>query len=76
MCESKVYIQEKEEQKLVMEDTAKILFEGNKIKICGMHGNLKEIDNCKIDVINLMKHEIILKTKKADHSENKFCRIN
>ena len=63
MCESKVYILEKEEKKIVMEEAAKILFEGSKIKVYGILGNLEEVSGCEIDVINLMKHEIVLKRK-------------
>jgi len=43
MCESKVYILEKEEKKIVMEEAAKILFEGSKIKVYGILGNLEEV---------------------------------
>jgi len=63
MCESKVYILEKEEKKIVMEEAAKILFEGGKIKVYGILGNLEEVSGCEIDVIDLMKHEIVLKRK-------------
>jgi|GEM_PF-432130 len=75
MCESDVYVLEEGGKKLVMKDAAKILFEGNKIKICGILGNSMEVDDCIIDVIDLMKHEIVLK-KKSNHDENKFCRTN
>ena len=75
MCESDVYILEEDGKKLVMKDAAKILFEDNKIKIHGILGNSVEVDDCIIDVIDLMKHEIVLK-KKSNHDENKFCRTN
>lgn len=63
MCESKVYIQENEEKKVVMEEAAKIVPGGNKIKVYGILGNLEEVEGCEIDVIDLMKHEIILRRK-------------
>ena len=63
MCESNVYIKEKEKKKLVMQEAAKILFEGDKIKIYGILGNSVEVDDCEIALIDLMKHEIILKKK-------------
>jgi predicted RNA-binding protein len=64
MCESNVYVLEEGGKKLVMKDAAKILFEDNKIKIHGIIGNTVEADDCEIDVIDLMKHEIILKKKR------------
>jgi len=64
MCESDVYVLEEGGKKLVMKDAAKILFEDNKIKICGILGNTVEADNCEICVIDLMKHKVILKRKK------------
>ena len=64
MCESKVYIPEKEKKKLVMEEAAKIAVGGDNIKVYGILGNLVEVDDCEIDVIDLMKHEIVLKKKK------------
>ena len=60
MCESKVYIHGREGKKLVMNDAAKIVV-GDKIEIYGVFGNLKEVDGCEIDIIDLMKHEIVLK---------------
>ncbi|ODS36097.1 hypothetical protein BEH94_07620 [Candidatus Altiarchaeales archaeon WOR_SM1_SCG] len=63
MCESDVYILEEDGKKLIMKDVAKILFEDNKIKIHGIIGNAVEADDCEICVIDLMKHEIILKKK-------------
>ena len=63
MCESKVYILEKGGKRLVMEEAAKLVFEGNKIKVYGILGNMEEVENCEIDVIDLMKHEITLKEK-------------
>ncbi len=62
MCESKVYVLENEEKKLVMEESAKVVF-GDKITVYGILGNLVEVEDCEIDYIDLMKHEIILKKK-------------
>lgn len=63
MCESKVYVQEKGKRKLVMEEAAKLVFEGNKVKIYGILGNVEEVENCEADVFDLMKHEITLLKK-------------
>ena len=65
MCESKVYVQERGEKRVVMDEAAKIIVDNkyNKIKIYGILGNLEEVEDCEIDVIDLMKHEIVLKRK-------------
>ena len=44
-----------------MEEAAKLVFEGGKIKVYGILGNVAEVENCEVDVIDLMKHEITLK---------------
>ena len=63
MCESNVYMLERKGKNLIMKEAAKIVFERDNIKIYGILGNLKEVDDCEIDVIDLMKHEIVLKKK-------------
>jgi predicted RNA-binding protein len=54
---------ERKGKNLIMKEAAKIVFERDNIKIYGILGNLKEVDDCEIDVIDLMKHEIVLKKK-------------
>lgn len=64
MCESTVFVQKQGNEKLLAEDVARIVPEGDQVRVVTMLGDEHTIKGEIID-IDLMSHKILLK----EHSE-------
>ena len=61
MCQSNAYYIEGNEEKLILEDVAKVLFEeDNKIKLISLFGEEKEIEG-ELEKVDLLNHKIFIK---------------
>jgi len=57
MCESKVFLKDRED--VLMEDVVKIVVDGDKVKMWDILGNYKEVEG-KVVEMDLIGHKILL----------------
>ena len=61
MCQSNAYYIEGNEEKLILEDVAKVVFEEeDKIKLISLFGEEKEIKG-ELEKVDLLNHKIFIK---------------
>lgn len=65
MCESAVYLVKGSEKLLVMDEAARVLVSGNDITCIDTLGDMKTIKDVELAEANLVRHEIILRPRKA-----------
>ncbi len=65
MCESAVYLVSGSEKLLVMAEAAKVLVSGNDITCVDTLGDAKTIREVELLEANLVRHEIILRPRRA-----------
>lgn len=61
MCESNVYLNEDEEEKLIMEDAVLLENRGGKLKFTNILGEEKEMEG-RIEEITFLDHKIVIGT--------------
>ncbi len=61
MCQSNAYFIEGDNEKLILEDVAKLLFENeNKIRLISLFGEEKTV-NGELEKVDLLNHKIFIK---------------
>ena len=61
MCQSNAYFIEGNNEKLILEDVAKLLFENeNKIRLISLFGEEKTV-NGELEKVDLLNHKIFIK---------------
>jgi len=65
MCESAVYLVKGSEKHLIMQEAARVLVIGNDINCVGTLGDIRAVKDVELAEANLVKHEIILRPRKA-----------
>ncbi len=61
MCQSNAYFIEGDNEKLILEDVAKLLFENeNKIRLISLFGEEKMV-NGELEKVDLLNHKIFIK---------------
>ncbi len=65
MCESAVYLVKGSEKLLVMPEAARVLVSGNDITCVDTLGDMKTVKDVELAEANLVRHEIILRPRKA-----------
>lgn len=65
MCESAVYLVKGSEKLLVMPEAARVLVSGNDITCVDTLGDMKTLKDVELSEANLVRHEIILRPRKA-----------
>jgi predicted RNA-binding protein len=63
MCESNVYIQDEENEKLVMEDVAELKDHDGKIWLIDLLGEEKELEG-RIQEISFIDHKVVISQEK------------
>ncbi len=59
VCESKVFRLRNGEEELVMEDVVRIEVEGEKLKLYGLLGEVKEVEG-RIVLLDLIGHRVVV----------------
>lgn len=60
MCESKLFVLKAGRKEKVMENVARLVFEGDRIVCTDLLGEKKEFRNARLREANLMDHAIVL----------------
>jgi len=63
MCESKVVVVEGGVERVAMEEAAKIVIRGDVITCSDIVGRELRLEDMDIDIIDLMKHEIVIRKR-------------
>ena len=63
MCLSNVYLDEKEQDKLVIEEAEKVSTDGEKVHIRSLMGESKKLEGYYISEVDLIENYVILKKK-------------
>jgi predicted RNA-binding protein len=64
MCLSAVYIKEKADDNLVLEEVSRVSVDGGTVTVGSIFGEQKELTECRIAEVNLSDNYIILKNLK------------
>lgn len=59
MCESNVYLQDEEDEKLIMEDVAQLKQQENRVWLVDLLGEEKELKG-KVQEIDFLDHKVII----------------
>ncbi len=59
MCESNVYLQDEEDEKLIMEDVAQLKQQENRVWLVDLLGEEKELEG-KVQEIDFLDHKVII----------------
>jgi len=65
MCESAVFLVKGTDKLLIMPEAARVLVSGNDITCVDTLGDMKTLRNVELSEANLVRHEIILRPRKA-----------
>jgi predicted RNA-binding protein len=63
MCESNVYLQDEDNEKLVMEDVALLKQQENRIWLVDLLGEEKELEG-KVQEIDFLDHKVVISQEK------------
>lgn len=63
MCESRVVVVEGGAERVAMEEAARIVVEKDAIICSDIMGREIKLENMDIDIIDLMKHEIVIRKR-------------
>ncbi len=63
MCLSTVYLDNKNEDSIVLKEASNVIDRGNKVEVQTLFGEKKFVENYFIQEVNLIKNYVILKKK-------------
>ncbi|MBL7197421.1 MAG: CooT family nickel-binding protein [Candidatus Omnitrophica bacterium] len=66
MCLSKVYLREKQKDKLLIEEASRIIVDDEVVHVDTLMGESKNLQNYSIREVNLMENYVILKGKRDE----------
>ena len=65
MCLSKVYLEERKDGKLLLEEAGHVDFDGENVRVSSLFGENKELKGYYINEVNLMENYVILQRKEG-----------
>ena len=61
MCLSKVYLDERQDEKLIAEDVAQVVEKNGAVELSSLFSETKHVESCCIGEVNLTENYVVLK---------------
>ncbi len=65
MCLSKVYVEEKDDEKLLLEEASHVTSDGQGVRVGSLFGENRKLEGYHINEVNLMENYVILRKEKG-----------